>query len=91
MSSRKHGKEKTYRRQIKPEYLDKYGIANVNEKEICVVCGDELANSSLYLSAPKLERHMKTHHSVARLAETVRKNDFRERYEAMCASQLNSS
>ena len=38
---------KTQKCSINPLFLDKYGIADVSGKEICVVCSKELAEESL--------------------------------------------
>jgi hypothetical protein len=77
--------QKTYQRPIKPEFLEKYGIANVEEQAICVVCNERLPNSSM--TEPKLERHMKTHKSVANLADSARKQVFAKRFQQMRKEQ----
>ena len=38
---------KKRKRSINPLFLDKYGIADVSGKGICVVCSKELAKESL--------------------------------------------
>ena len=47
---------KKRKRSINPLFLDKYGIAEVSGKGICVVCSKELAEESL--KPNKLQRHM---------------------------------
>ena len=84
-SSREHGKKKTYRRAIEPDNLETFGIANVKEKAICVVCNQELPNSSMTDS--KLVRHMQTHEEVVKLSELIRKQYFMKRFEALQKSQ----
>ena len=49
---------KKRKRSINPSFLDKYGIADVSGKGICVVCSKELAEESL--KPNKLQRHMET-------------------------------
>ena len=65
---------KSYRRLIKPEYLDTYGIADVRAA-LCVVCNTPISNSSL--CKPKLELHLSTHADISKLAEGVRTTKFR--------------
>lgn len=54
---------KKRKRSINPSFLDKYGIAEVSGKGICVVCSIELPEESL--KPYKLQRHMKTHANIA--------------------------
>ena len=54
---------KKQKHSINPLFLNKYGIADVSGKEICVVCSKELAEESL--KPNKLQRHMETHANIA--------------------------
>ena len=49
-------------------FLDKYGIADVSGKEICVVCSKELAEESL--KPNKLQRHIETYANTTTVRET---------------------
>ncbi|XP_064088222.1 protein FAM200A-like [Macrobrachium nipponense] len=50
---------KKLKRSFNPSFVDKYGIADVSGKGICVVCSKELAEESL--KPDRLQRHMETH------------------------------
>ena len=65
---------KKRKRSINPLFLDKYGIADVNGKRICVVCSKELAEESL--KPNKLQRHMETHANIAVTSETPAREFF---------------
>ena len=54
---------KKCKRSINPLFLDKYGIADISGKAICVVCSKELAEESL--KPNKLQRHIETHANIA--------------------------
>ena len=76
---------KKRKRSINPSFLDKYGIADVIGKGICVMCSKELAEESL--KPNKLQRHMETHANIAVLSEEARKRIFHHRYENLTKSQ----
>ena len=76
---------KKRKRSINPLFLDKYGIADVNGKGICVVCSKELAEESL--KPNKLQRHMETHANIAVMSEEARKRVCHYRYESLTKSQ----
>ena len=76
---------KKRKRSINPSFLDKYGIADVSGKGICVMCSKELAEESL--KPNKLQRHMETHANIAVLSEEARKRIFQHRYENLTKSQ----
>ena len=76
---------KKRKRSINPLFLDKYGIAEVSGKGICVVCSKELAEESL--KPNKLQRHMETHADIAVMSEEARKRVFHYRYESLTKSQ----
>ena len=81
-----HGKfHKKRKRSINPLFLDKYGIADVGGKGICVVCSKELAEESL--KPNNLPRHMETHANIAVMSEEGRKRVFHYRYESLTTSQ----
>ncbi|XP_042243244.1 protein FAM200A-like [Homarus americanus] len=61
---------KKRKRSINPSFLDKYGVADVSGKGICVMCSKELAEESL--KPNKLQRHMETHTNVACLAADLK-------------------
>ena len=64
---------KKRKRSINP-FLNKYGIADVSGKGICVVCSKELAEESL--KPNKLQRHMETHANIVVMSEEARKRVF---------------
>ena len=76
---------KKRKRSINPLFLDKYGIADVNGKRICVVCSKELSEESL--KPNKLQRHMETHANIAVMSEETSKRVFHYRYENLTKSQ----
>ena len=76
---------KKRKRSINPLFLDKYGIADVSGKGICVVCSKELAEESL--KPNKLQRHMETHANIAVTSEEAGKRVFYYRYENLTKSQ----
>ena len=76
---------KKRKRSINPLFLDKYGIADVSGKRICVVCSKELAEESL--NPNKLQRHMETHANIAVMSEEAGKRVFHYRYENLTKSQ----
>ena len=65
---------KKCKRSIIPLFLDKYGIADVSGKGICVVCSKELSEESL--KPNKLQRHVETYANIAVLSEKARKRVF---------------
>ena len=73
------------KRSINPLFLDKYGVADVGGKGICVVCSKKLAEESL--KPNKLQRHMETHANIAVMSEETRKRVFHYRYETLTKSQ----
>ena len=76
---------KKRKRSINPLFLDKYGIADVSGKGICVVCCKKLAEESL--KPNKLQRHMETHANIAVMSDEPRKRVFHYRYENLTKSQ----
>ena len=78
---------KKRKRSNNPSFLDKYAIAEVSGKGICVVCSKELAEESL--KPNKLQRHMKAHAycNIAVLSEEARKRIFHHHYENLTKSQ----
>ena len=76
---------KKRKRSINPLFLDKYEIADVSGKGICVVCSKELADVSL--KPNKLQRHMETNANIAVMSEEARKRVFHYRYESLTKSQ----
>ena len=72
------------KRSINTLFLDKYGIADVSGKGICVVCFKEFAEESL--KPNKLQRYMKTQANIAVMSEEARKRVFRCRYENLTKS-----
>ena len=62
---------KKRKRSINSLFLDKYGIADVSGKGICVVCSKKLAEESL--KPTKFQRHMETHANIAVMSEEARK------------------
>ena len=76
---------KKRKRSINPLFLDKYGIADISGKGICVVCCKELAEESL--KPNKLQRHMETHANIAVMSEEARKRVFHYRHENLTKSQ----
>ena len=76
---------KKRKRSINPLFLDKYRIADVSRKGICVVCSKELAEESL--KPIKLQRHKETHANIAVISEEASKRVFHYRYENLTKSK----
>ena len=85
LKSQSETSTKKRKRSVNPSFLDKYGIADVRGKGICVVCSKELAEESL--KPNKLQRHMETHANVAVLSVEARKRIFHHRFENLTKSQ----
>ena len=77
---------KKRKRSINPLFLNKYGIADVSGKGICVVCSKELTDESL--KPNKFQRHMETHANIAVMSEEARKRVFHYRYKNLTKSQV---
>lgn len=76
---------KKRKRSVNPSFLDKYGVADVSGRGICVLCSKELAEESL--KPNKLQRHLETHANVAVLSEEARRRIFHHRYTSLTKSQ----
>ena len=70
---------------MNPLFFDKYGIADVRGKGICVVHSKELAEKSLISN--KLQRRMKTSANIAVTSEETCQRVFHYRYERLTKSQ----
>ena len=76
---------KKRKRSVNPSFLDKYAVADVSGRGICVLCSKELAAESL--KPNKLQRHLETHANVAVLSEEARRRIFHHRYNSLTKSQ----
>ena len=77
---------KKRKRSVNPSFLDKYRIADVSGKGVCVVCTIELAEESLKLN--KLQRHNGAHSNIAVLSEEAWKRIFHRRFRNLTTSQV---
>ena len=76
---------KKHKRSINSLFLDKYGIADISGKAICVVCSKELAEESL--KPNKFQRYMESHANIVVTSEEARKRVFHYRYQSLNKSQ----
>ncbi|XP_042229512.1 zinc finger BED domain-containing protein 5-like [Homarus americanus] len=76
---------KKRKRSINLSFLDKYGVADVSGKGVCVMCSKELAEESL--KPNKLQRHMETHTNVAVFSEEARKRILHHCHKTLTKSQ----
>ena len=76
---------KKRKHSINPLFLDKFWIADISGKAICVVCSKELAKE--FLKPNKLQRHMETYANIAVMSEEARKRVFHYHYESLTKSQ----
>lgn len=83
-SSESHSKKR--KRSVNSSFLEKYGVADVAGRGICVVCSKEIAAESL--KPNKLQRHLDTHANIALLPEEARRRIFQQRYNHLTKSQL---